>query len=125
MRVTSGTTFMLVAMLFLGAGCAGNASAPAKLTSPRGLNAAVPVQVHGVLHVPSPLSAGVQGRVTPWLLGDNDSAYDLVLGPGFEPLSDPAFSGRGVTINGDITVEFPAPVGAEPFVLRVTAFSFD
>lgn len=123
--MTSITTSMLVAILLLGAGCSDDGNTPTNPASPRGLRASFPVQVHGVLNVPPPGSSGVQGQLGPWLTGDDGSSYELVLEPGFEPLSDPASSGRGVTINGDITVQVPAPVGAEPNAIRVTSFSFD
>jgi hypothetical protein len=125
LRSTSVPTSVMVALLFLGAGCSDVGNTPTSPASARGLNAAFPVQVHGVLNVPPPGSSGVQGQLTPWLTGDDGASYELVLEPGFEPLSDPASSGRGVTINGDITVQIPAPVGAEPYALRVTSFSFD
>ncbi len=125
MRQNSTMGFLLVAVLFLGAGCSGDPTAPKLPATPRVFSAVVPVQLHGVLHVPPPRSSGVQGRVEPWLTADDGTAYDLVLGPGLEPLSDPASSGRGVTITGDVTMQFPAAVGAEPLELRVTAFSFD
>lgn len=124
MRATLLTLCVLSAGT-LGAGCSGDRVSAARPTAPSGMHIVVPMQVHGVLHVPPANSSGVQGRRTSWLIADDGSAYDLVLEPGFEPLSDPASSGRGVTISGDVLVPTPAPVGAEPFELRVTGFSFD
>lgn len=125
--MTSSRACVLATLLLLGAGCSRGAPTSPTPSAPRGpgMNVIVAVHVHGVLGVPSPFSPGVQGRLTPWLVGDDGKTYDLELGPGLEALSDPASSGRGVTISGDISLQFPAPVGAEPNVLRVTTFSFD
>lgn len=125
MTRTSTAKLLLVTIIVLGAGCSADPGTPRLPTTPRVFSAVIPVQLHGVLHVPPPQSSGVQGRLEPWLTADDGVAYDLVLGPGLEPLADPASSGRGVTINGDVTVQVPTPVGAEPFVIRVTSFSFD
>ena len=127
MRKTPAATCMLVAVALLGAGCSRNATVPTgpTVTRDRGLNVSKQVQLHGVLQVPSPSSPGPQGRLTPWLVGDDGAAYDLVLDLGFEPLSDPGSTGRGVSISGNMTLQFPSPVGAEPIALHVTAFSFD
>jgi hypothetical protein len=94
------------------AGCSGETRAPLTPATPQRAGY-VAVEVNGVVHVPPEGTLGVQGRLTPWLVADNGTAYHLPLGTGFEPLSDPSNSGRGVAITGGIVALSSIPVGAE------------
>lgn len=117
----------VLAVVLMGAGCSVESSRPPTSSSAqlRSQTVTLPMALHGVLHVPSPQAPGPQGRLDPWLAADDGNDYDLVLGPGFEPLSDPASSGRGVTIRGEVTLEFPVPVGASSRQLQVSGYEFD
>jgi len=80
---------------------------------------------HGTLHVPQPGAVENQGRIDPWLVGDDGVWYDLRLTPGQEALVDPASDGRGITIAGDLEVAEHVPIGASESSIRVDEYRFD
>jgi hypothetical protein len=106
-------------------GCAQDVSSPRDLATPAGVTVSPNETVHGTLAVTGPGQAGVQGSVDPFLTGDDGTAYALELGTGLDALRDPASSGRGVTLTGDLLTRDPVPVGANARTIIVSGFQFD
>ena len=109
------TTLALLALL--AAGCS-RATAPQQPTPQT-------FTVHGILRLAGPGQSGIQGRTGPWLAADDGTWLDLEVDPEFAALTDPANSGRGVTLTGELSRSENIPVGGGDQGLRVTAYQFD
>jgi hypothetical protein len=119
---------VLMVVLMIGAACAGCAqkpTAPQSRVAPSGVTVSPGEALHGVLSVLGPGQSGVQGLTDPFFTADDGTAYAMDIQPGLDALTDPASSGRSLTLTGDVLRRDPVPVGEAPNEIVVTDFQFD
>jgi hypothetical protein len=106
-------------------GCAQKATGPDAAASPTGVTGSPGETVHGVIWIPAPDQSGVQGSTAPYFVSDNGDQYDLQIPASLNELTDPASSGRSLSLTGDVITRNPVPVGEAALEIVVSNYQFD